>query len=57
MEPQNTLRRRVEESAHDYGSVDTCVGDEVPSCWCDTEKVHVYLYNIGIGPGEYHFIQ
>jgi hypothetical protein len=56
MDPEDTLRKRVEDSARDYGWVGTSAKDQVPSRWHDREKVHVYLY-IDRGPGECHLLQ
>ncbi|KAI9464952.1 hypothetical protein BJY52DRAFT_1144826, partial [Lactarius psammicola] len=48
LEPQNTLRRRVVESARAMGWAGTRDNDEVPSGWRDLEIVHVYLHvNLG----------
>jgi hypothetical protein len=51
VEPQDTLCKRVADGARKTGWVGTVDQDEVPSGWCDTEDVHIYIY-IDQGPGE-----
>jgi hypothetical protein len=52
LEPWNTLHERVVDSARDKGWAVAHNEDEVPSVWCDSENVHIYVHaNL---PGKYH---
>ncbi|KAH9074287.1 hypothetical protein EDB83DRAFT_2657196 [Lactarius deliciosus] len=44
LEPENTLRKRIVDSARGNRWVDIKDGAEVPPGWCDPQNVHVYLY-------------
>ncbi|KAH9171302.1 hypothetical protein EDB89DRAFT_1117819 [Lactarius sanguifluus] len=51
LEPENTLRKRVVDSARASGNrwADIKDGAKVPPGWCDPQNVHVYLY-VDLGP-------
>ncbi len=51
LEPRDTLRKWVVDSAREKGWAGTKEEDDVPSGWCDSVNVHVYLY-VDLGPGE-----
>lgn len=51
MQPNGTLHKRVMDSARNLGWDHTTYEDEVPSCWWDTETVHIFLY-VDQGCGE-----
>ncbi|KAH9061048.1 hypothetical protein EDB87DRAFT_475280 [Lactarius vividus] len=49
LEPKNTLRKRVVDSARGNRWADIKDGEKVPSGWHDPQNVHVYLY-VDLGP-------
>ncbi|KAH9026744.1 hypothetical protein EDB85DRAFT_161710 [Lactarius pseudohatsudake] len=49
LEPENTLRKRVVDSARGNRWADIKDGAKVPSGWHDPQNVHVYLY-VDLGP-------
>ncbi|KAH9074236.1 hypothetical protein EDB83DRAFT_1946033 [Lactarius deliciosus] len=49
LEPENTLRKRVVDSARGNRWADIKDGAEVPLGWRDPQNVHVYLY-VDLGP-------
>ncbi|KAH9039032.1 hypothetical protein EDB84DRAFT_1072569 [Lactarius hengduanensis] len=44
LEPENTLRKRVVDSARGERWTHIKDGEKVPLGWCDPQNVHVYLY-------------
>jgi hypothetical protein len=55
VEPVKTLRQRIEEIEADNES-EVTVHSVSPS-WCDPVNLHVYVYTIERGAGEYHLPQ
>ncbi|KAH9061043.1 hypothetical protein EDB87DRAFT_474702 [Lactarius vividus] len=44
LEPENTLRKRVVDSARGERWTHIKDGEKVPLAWCDPQNVHVYVY-------------